>query len=254
MTSAETDNVPSLLLIDDHPLRRASLARFLQDLPQGAGAGFRIVEASSTGPLALERDGIHLLLVNVGGASAASPGVSEMLQRLVAQAGEVPVAVLSDHDTAEEVVAAVAAGVRGFLTTLNEPRLMISALRFILAGGTVFPPQALLSGRTPIELPERGAGEMPRSGLRALTLRQRDVLRLLGQGQSNKRIAIDLGMCESTVKVHVRQIMRKLKAANRTQAALLAQELTRDAADFLPPPVPAIALPAIGAVLTRECA
>ncbi len=58
-----------------------------------------------------------------------------------------------------------------------------------------------------------------------LTQRQHAVLKLLQQGQSNKRIARELRMCESTVKVHVRQIMRKLGACNRTQAALCALEM-----------------------------
>jgi DNA-binding NarL/FixJ family response regulator len=55
-----------------------------------------------------------------------------------------------------------------------------------------------------------------------LTSRQYEVLRLLQEGQSNKRIARTLGLRESTIKVHVRQIMRKLGVANRTQAALTA--------------------------------
>ena len=58
-----------------------------------------------------------------------------------------------------------------------------------------------------------------------LTCRQADVLRLLRRGQSNKYIARELCMRESTVKVHVRQIMRKLGASNRTQAALFARQL-----------------------------
>lgn len=238
MTAKETGTPASaLLLIDDHPLRRASLARFLADLPQLNGLIFRIEEAGwSVQPDAMP-DGVRLLLVNLGGAQAAEPATAERLRALVERAGDVPVTVLSDHDSAEEVVAAAAAGARGFLTTMHEPRLLLSALCFIVAGGSVFPPQALLAGREAAEA-ERGGSEG--GGLRALTARQRDVLRLLGQGQSNKRIAIELRMCESTVKVHVRQIMRKLKAANRTQAALVGRELLRDAeADPAPPePLP----------------
>jgi two-component system nitrate/nitrite response regulator NarL len=239
MTDTETEaRPPALLLIDDHPLRRASLARFLSDLPQTGGPGFRIQEAAWTVQPDAVAGGACLLLVNLGGAPAAEPAMAEKLRALVELAGDVPVTVLSDHDTAEEAVAVAAAGARGFLTTLHEPRLLLSALRFIVAGGSVFPPQALLAGRDGLEA-ERGA-EKSGTGLRALTARQRDVLRLLGQGQSNKRIAIELRMCESTVKVHVRQIMRKLRAANRTQAALVGRELLRDAeVEALPEPPPA---------------
>ncbi len=254
MTAIETnDNAPGLLLVDDHPLRRASLARFLENLPQGSGRAFRIMEAGWAGVPGFHLPSIRLLMVNLGGILASAPATAEKLRDLVEVAGEVPVVVLSDHDSAEEVVAAVAAGARGFLTTLHEPRLIFSALRFIVAGGSVFPPQALLAVRGDAEAGERGGMQVPHSGLRALTQRQRDVLQLLGQGQSNKRIAIELRMCESTVKVHVRQIMRKLKAANRTQAALLAQELTREEAEepVAAPPVLAplpVARPLLAAV------
>ncbi|MCS6780698.1 MAG: response regulator transcription factor, partial [Geminicoccaceae bacterium] len=72
----------------------------------------------------------------------------------------------------------------------------------------------------------RAGGTGPCAALGWLTPRQREVLELLGQGRPNKVIAQRLAMCESTVKVHVRQIMRKLGARNRTEVALKLRELT----------------------------
>lgn len=227
MFSLDNDTVPlRVLLIDDHPLRRASLQRFLQDLPRDWGAGFEVLSTSSSAVQPLEDRTVGLLLLSVGGATAEASAA--LVQDILRRANGIPVVMLADHDPPEDVVAAFSFGVRGFITTRIEPRVMFGALHFIAAGGTVFPPAAMLADRS--EQPDhRQPIGMPRSGVNALTGRQRDVLRLLGHGHSNKRIAIELRMCESTVKVHVRQIMRKLKASNRTQAALHALELTREA-------------------------
>ncbi|MGG5812504.1 LuxR C-terminal-related transcriptional regulator [Falsiroseomonas sp. CW058] len=237
MYSPDSETTPlRVLLIDDHPLRRASLQRFLQDLPKDWGGGFDILSMAPTSPLPLDQPPASLLLLSIGGASAAAS--ADAVQDTLRRAGDIPVVVLADQDPPEDVVAAFSIGVRGFITTRIEPRVMCGALRFIAGGGTVFPPAALLADRG--EHPDRhGAVGAPRTGLDALTGRQRDVLRLLGHGYSNKRIAIDLRMCESTVKVHVRQIMRKLKASNRTQAALHALELTRETAEIASVPAPA---------------
>jgi len=127
----------------------------------------------------------------------------------------VPVAMVSDHEDRGEVMAAFRAGVRGFVPSTLEPELALQALTFVLGGGTFFPPQVL-------DRPSRDVSQGARQGgaVHTLTPRQLDVLALLREGKSNKLIARELAMCESTVKVHVRQIMRKLGAANRTQAAL----------------------------------
>jgi DNA-binding NarL/FixJ family response regulator len=99
-------------------------------------------------------------------------------------------------------------------------------LTFVLHGGTYFPREALLRpqsamGSSRVEV--RLSGDPSQ-----LTPRQIDVLERLRLGRSNKHIGRDLDMSEATVKVHVRQIMRKLGAVNRTQAALLAVDRTPD--------------------------
>ena len=100
--------------------------------------------------------------------------------------------------------------------------IAIEAVRFVLAGGT-YAPMDLLS-RNP---PGNVLSQPPITGL--LTGRELAVTRAIQKGKSNKIIAYDLNMCESTVKVHVRNIMKKLKAKNRTDVAIKTQTSLSDA-------------------------
>jgi DNA-binding NarL/FixJ family response regulator len=107
----------------------------------------------------------------------------------------------------------VALGVRGIIPTETPFSVAVNAIRVVQAGGT-FIPAGLFAGRE--SLPDFG---------RLLTQRQIDVIEALRQGKANKQIAHELNLRESTVKVHIRQIMRKLDARNRTEIAVLANEL-----------------------------
>jgi DNA-binding NarL/FixJ family response regulator len=168
-------------------------------------------------------------LLSIGGTDAASPKVQALIARCCGCMHERPVAVLSDRDEASDVVAAIKAGAKGFISTRIDPHVMFRALKFIACGGVFFPPEALLDCATAeLENEDDGGADTLLCQAAAggmLTSRQTDVLHLLRSGQSNKYIARELNMRESTVKVHVRQIMRKLGAANRTQAALFARQM-----------------------------
>jgi DNA-binding NarL/FixJ family response regulator len=109
---------------------------------------------------------------------------------------------------------------------------MVAVLRLVIAGGSYAPPAMLLDSPARMALPgpRGGRGQADRETAIAehfpiLTPRQRSVLALLSQGYMNRDIASALGMCENTVKAHVKQVMRKLNADNRTQAALMADRL-----------------------------
>lgn len=232
------DDAFRLVLIDDHPLRRESLARLLEGGTGNEGFAFKVVEAVVSHERTGLPEGVHLALLSLGGARAAESeaqraAIEDLARRMPSGA---PVVVLSDSGEAADVVAALRAGARGFLTTRMDPCVMFRALKFIIEGGAFFPPSALLDASDASA--NAGAGDCadigfgPQAGAEALTSRQGEVLRLLRQGQSNKRIARELHMSESTVKVHIRQIMRKLGASNRTQAALCGLEAT--AADVVP--------------------
>lgn len=138
----------------------------------------------------------------------------------------VPVIILSDALmalTSRTVRAALKCGVRGFVSTRTfEIKTVSAAIRFVTAGG-IFAPVDLLLEDEAKPAPAADDATLP-AGL--LTPRQRTVLLLLQQGKANKIIAYELGMSESTVKVHIRNIMRKMGASNRTQALYKLQQLS----------------------------
>jgi DNA-binding NarL/FixJ family response regulator len=111
-----------------------------------------------------------------------------------------------------EVYRVLKSGFRGFLPSSISSAVAIQALRLVKAGGTFVPVSC--HG----QFPELAA--MAEQG-DTFTRRQRQVIESIRQGKPNKIIAYELSMCESTVKVHVRTIMKKLKAKNRTQVAYM---------------------------------
>lgn len=204
-----------IVLSDSQALRRAAFHSLIEPWAKDN----RIQILSECGESATWPEGVGgpaLLLLVLGSARIDDPQSQAQLSSCRAFWPDVPVAMVSDHEDRGEVMAAFRAGVRGFVPSTLEPELALQALSFVLGGGTFFPPQVLdRPSRENAQTGSRAAG-----AVHTLTPRQLDVLALLREGRSNKLIARELAMCESTVKVHVRQIMRKLGAANRTQAAL----------------------------------
>jgi DNA-binding NarL/FixJ family response regulator len=142
--------------------------------------------------------------------------------------------VLSDRDDVEEVNRALTHGVRGYIPTSVECEIAVAALRLIGAGGTFVPAHALRS--TADDQPE---GERQRrSGGLDLTPRELSVINLVREGKPNKLIARRLDMQENTVKVHVRNILKKLNAANRTHAVFVADRLLSQDAEPVASPNP----------------
>jgi DNA-binding NarL/FixJ family response regulator len=133
--------------------------------------------------------------------------------------GGIPIIVLSDTTSAlqpKTIRSALANGIQGFIPTrTTDMSVAFAAIRLVKEGGTFVPIDLLMTSHE-----ERLA-----TAADALTPRQTAVLSLLQQGKPNKIIAYDLGMTESTVKVHIRNIMRKMGATNRTQAVYKAQQL-----------------------------
>lgn len=215
------------VLVDRQRLRRSWLTASLESWAVGG----RVTALASAAELASRVDDrsqrIELVILSVGSLSVADPVVAEDLRWLRSRLCEVPIVLLSDREDPESVTAALRAGVRGYLPTSTEPVVARQALALVLAGGSYAPPGLLLATETvgSPRMSVSAAASTTRSWLDNLTPRQREVLTLLGQGRPNKVIAQRLAMCESTVKVHVRQIMRKLGASNRTEVALKMREL-----------------------------
>jgi DNA-binding NarL/FixJ family response regulator len=137
-------------------------------------------------------------------------------------AGAPPVVLLSDEDDPEEIIGALNSGVQGYIPSSLPLSVAVEAVRLVAAGGTYVPVSSLLACRRTAEASDQTVAENNGSGF---TSRQTAVLKALHKGKANKIIAYELNMCESTVKVHVRNIMKKLKARNRTEVAFKTAEL-----------------------------
>jgi DNA-binding NarL/FixJ family response regulator len=166
---------------------------------------------------AVGRDGTQAVILNVGPERMSSATVTRLLARVSELFPEVPVAVLSDYDDSENIREAFNIGVQGYIPTSLASRVAIGAVRLVCVGGTFAPAATLLSQNGPAPA---AAGEPVIEGF---TQRQSQILECLRRGMANKLIAYELDMCESTVKVHIRNIMKKLNATNRTQVAYLTR-------------------------------
>jgi two-component system nitrate/nitrite response regulator NarL len=157
------------------------------------------------------------------------------VEMLRARCPSARIVVLADHMEPRAVAHALQAGVSGFCLTAMPREAMLKALELVMLGevfvpvGLVF---AMLGGdvRDPQSKPGIPVALVPANDFAAvatsnkLSGREAQILHCLTQGASNKLIARELGLAEATVKVHIKSILRKVKAANRTQAALWASE------------------------------
>jgi DNA-binding NarL/FixJ family response regulator len=129
----------------------------------------------------------------------------------------VPVVVLAQTNDVDLARTAIRHGAKGYIPCTLGFDITVEAVRFILAGGTYVPMDCVLATG-----PSVLASPVPRpSG--GVTAREAAVIRAIQQGKPNKVIAYELNMCESTVKVHVRNLMKKIKAKNRTDLAIKTQ-------------------------------
>ncbi len=129
--------------------------------------------------------------------------------------------VLARADDLNEALAALGQGANGYISMSAGFEIFLQAVRFVGAGGTYVPAQCLLAART------SPAGMREQVSASGITSRELAVIQAIRQGKPNKVIAYELNMCESTVKVHVRHILKKLHAKNRTDVAIKGAELAK---------------------------
>jgi DNA-binding NarL/FixJ family response regulator len=125
------------------------------------------------------------------------------------------IVLLSDGEDVGNILTALDKGARGYIPTSMSLEVVVEAMQLVRAGGIFVPASSLLASRNAIA--ETAASKATSGSL--FTTRQAAVVEALRQGKSNKIIAYELNMRESTVKVHVRNIMKKLNARNRTEVA-----------------------------------
>lgn len=209
MSPAVNSAVIRVLLVDDHELVRAGLRTFLQLQPDMA-----VVGEANSGEQALAL--VAGLAPDIVLLDLVLPGMSgvDTARRLRVAHPEVKVVVLTSFAGQESVLPAVRAGVAGYLLKDVGPAELADALRSVHAGGSPLHPAVAATVLRQVNATAELAD--------ALTPREREVLRLIARGLSNRLIARELVLSEKTVKTHVSAVLAKLGVTDRTQAALLA--------------------------------
>ncbi len=204
-----------ILVIDDHALFRIGLQELLER------RGLEVVAA--VGDCAEGIRQVQALEPDVVLLDMRMPQMSglEVLRRLQEQGARMPIVILTTSREENDLIASLQCGARGYLLKDMEPDDLIQALRRILDGETVVAPELTMvlaravRGEEPAPVPQ---------AMEQLTPREREILCLLAEGQSNKVIARNLGISDGTVKLHVKAILRKLGVHSRVEAAVLAVE------------------------------
>ncbi len=202
-----------VLIVDDHAVVREGLRAFLtlQD-------GIEIVGEAADGRAALkavaELDPDVVLMDLV---MPVLDGVGAM-RSLRASHPRTRVIVLTSFTEDDRLLPAIEAGAAGYLLKNAEPAEVVRAIRAAARGEALLDPA--IAARILQQVRETSAG--PTKNALALTRREQEVLDLIVAGFSNKRIALELGIAEKTVKAHVGNLLAKLGVADRTQAAVLA--------------------------------
>jgi DNA-binding NarL/FixJ family response regulator len=167
-----------------------------------------------------EKGPVSLIILSVGGRPREM-GLRSELAMLPEVASHAPTVVMSDFEELEQIVSVLDMGARGYIPTSLTWDVAVEAIRLIRAGGLYVPASTLLASR----LKNDGAQRPKSPGSGVFTARQAAVVEALRRGKANKTIAHELNMRESTVKVHVRNIMKKLRAKNRTEVAFMANTI-----------------------------
>jgi DNA-binding NarL/FixJ family response regulator len=213
------DTPGQIVIVERNAFLRDCLQRSIDSYWPGEAGAFasmaELAQSHAINPSAL----VVLSTYSLSGEEAEAE-----LARLVEFDPPVRSMVLAKTDNLNDALSAIDSGANGYISMSAGFEIFAQAIRFVGAGGTYIPPQCLLSARQANAAPSEQDSE------NGITVRELKVIQGIRQGKPNKVIAYELNMCESTVKVHVRNIMKKLHARNRTEVAMKAGELSLPAA------------------------
>ena len=218
------DKSESLIYIDDRALTRDCVAAQLTIwLPE-----FSVIPIGSSdqiGVLTFDRHACSILYY-IHSLRVECMEVIRSLSVMQRMTAELRISLLSDLDRRENIIAAMRHGVSGYLLTSLSLKIASEIIRLVHVGGTFIPASALLDTRS--IFPSERIPASPTPELPGFTCRQIEVLGRLREGKQNKAIAFELNMAESTVKVHLQHLMRKLQANNRMEVVARTQQLFED--------------------------
>ena len=200
-----------VLVVDDHAVVREGLRTYLE-LQDGIEVAGEAADGAE-GVAAAERLQPDVILMDL--VMPRLDGVGAM-RELRVRLPAARVIVLTSFTDDAKLLPAVQAGAAGYLLKNAQPAEIARAVRAAAAGEALLDPGVAARLLSSIASPP---GEAPGA---SLTRREREVLGLIGRGFSNKRIALELGIAEKTVKTHVGHVLAKLGVTDRTQAAVIA--------------------------------
>lgn len=222
----DIDNSFTTFVVDTSKMAREAIcAAFREAEPSLAFLpASSVVDIASTEARLLE----FIVVIHAGSRSCTSEWVRREL--LLASRANIPCAIIADATNGSEVVEAIRLGAQGYIPTDFPFAAAVSALKIIVAGEFFVPAQVVQDGPLtrgsssfsllPTSAAKSGSTRESR-GWGALSWRERTVLELVCMGMPNKTIGIELGIADSTVKIHVSKIMKKLEVTNRTQLCAL---------------------------------
>ena len=215
------DSVPSVIVIERRALIRECLARCISAALGPAIMSFTTVKHWME---VADRTPASVIVLSIGGKWKDPEEPAREIEQLKRATRNLPIILLADAEDPSQIVEALQRGINGYIPTSVSFAIAIEAMRLVRAGGVYAPAGNLIAanGKTTAH----GGNNLAHS---LFTERQRVVLEALRMGKANKIIAYELNMRESTVKVHVRNIMKKLKARNRTEAVYMAHRLMNEA-------------------------
>ena len=212
------NRVDTVLIADDHEVFRFGLASLLRH-----SLGVTSVVEAETFADALARlddPRVSLAIFDLGMPGLTGP---KDLAEVRVRRPEVRVVVLSASEARGDILEALEAGVHGYIVKSERTDSLIERLRYVLSGEIYVPPAlADRPSRPPEKVEIRKPGALP---LETLSDRQRQVLKGLVEGMSNKEIARSLALSEGTVKMHLAALFRALGASNRAHAAALGKQM-----------------------------
>ena len=208
-------------IVDDHGLFRAGVRAELEDHVELVGEAASVEEAVAL--VSAQRPDVVLLDVHMpdGGGVAVIRGAAE-------HAPDTLFLALSASDAAEDVIATIRAGARGYVTKNIATDELLDAIARVQAGDAVFSPRLAGFVLDAFAGPSGPPGRDADPELDQLTAREREVLRHIARGYMYKEVALRLGISAKTVEAHVSAVLRKLQLSNRHELSRWAAERRLD--------------------------
>lgn len=206
-----------ILIVDDHTLFRSGIKALLQRQDD-----FEVVGEAGDGLEGLKR--AKTLQPDVVLLDLHMPGIGgrEAVKLLSEEVPACNVLLLTVSEDAEDLIETIRAGARGYLLKNIETDFLLNAIRSAARGESVVSPQ--MTGKLMMGVRMGKEGVSQEDDKEKLSPREKDIIALLAKGVSNKEMAHTLNVAESTVKIHVQNILKKLHLTSRVQAAVYAVE------------------------------